>query len=196
MVIGIDIDDTISDTCEVMLNYAQEYTIDVLKREPILESKSCNNHFYIQYLHNWKEGEDIGFLECAYEKIITEAKPKTLAVKYLKKLHDEGNKIILITARWEAKNFDVKKTTEKWIEANDVPCDKLILNAENKLIAAKQENLDIFIDDSFSNCQMVSSSGIKTFLMDTRFNVGLNDEKIERVFSWPHLYMKIKQISN
>ena len=37
----------------------------------------------------------------------------------------------------------------------------------NKAVAAKQENLDIFIDDSFKNCQMVADLGIKTFIMDT-----------------------------
>ena len=51
MIIGIDIDDTISDTYEVMMNYAQEYTINVLKREPILnESADCSNHFYTKYM--------------------------------------------------------------------------------------------------------------------------------------------------
>lgn len=196
MIIGIDIDDTIADTCEIMLNYAQEYTIDVLKREPILKDGNCNTHFYVQYLHGWKEGEDIEFLKEAYEKIIVETRPKTLAIKYLQKLHDEGHKIVLITARWEADNFDVVKTTQEWIKTNNVPCDKLIINAENKLIACKQENVDLFIDDSFSNCQMVSGSGIKTFLMDTRSNKGLKDERFERVFSWPHIYMKIKEMEN
>lgn len=191
MIIGIDIDDTISDTCEVMLNYAQEYTVNVLKREPILREESCNTHYYVKYLHNWKEGEDIEFLNEYYEKIITEIRPKTLAIKYLQKLHEEGNKIILITARWESNNFDVFKKTQEWIEKYNVPCDKLIINAENKLIAAKQENIDLFIDDSFMNCQMVSKAGIKTFLMDTRANTGLKDEKIKRVFSWPHVYMEI-----
>ena len=195
MIIGIDIDDTIADTCEIMLNYAQEYTIDVLKREPILKEGSCNTHFYVQYLHNWKEGEDIDFLNTAYEKIITETRPKTLAIKYLQKLHNEGHKIVLITARWESDKFDVRKTTENWVKQNNVPCDKLIINTENKLIAAQQENIDLFIDDSFSNCQKVSENGIKTFLMDTRANTGLKDDKIERVFSWPHIYMKIKEMT-
>ncbi len=196
MIIGIDIDDTIADTCEIMLNYAQEYTIDVLKKEPILKDGNCNTHFYIQYLHDWKEGEDIEFLNEFYEKIITETRPKTLSIKYLQKLHDEGNKIVLITARWESDKFDVINTTKKWIKKNNVPCDKLIVNAENKLIACKQENVELFIDDSFLNCQMVSESGIKTFLMDTRANKGLENKNIERVFSWPHIYMKIKQIEN
>ena len=43
---------------------------------------------------------------------------------------------------------------------------------------------------------MVSSAGIKTFIMDTRVNKGLKDDKIERIYSWPHLYMKLKKLEN
>ena len=192
MIIGVDIDDTITDTYEVMMNYAQKYTIDVLKREPIInESLNCADHFYTKYLHDWQEGEDLQFLNEYYEKIIKNVKPKTLAVEYLKKLQDEGNKIFLITARWETDNFNVRKVTQEWVIKNNIPCDKLIINAENKLIAAKQENIDVFIDDSFENCKMIADNGIKTFLMDTRVNRGLKEDKIKRVYSWPHLYMKL-----
>ena len=194
MIIGIDIDDTITDTYEVLVNYAQEYSIDVLKKEPILKEGHCNNHFYTQHLLDWKNGEDINFLNEYYEKIITEVRPRTLAIKYLKKLHDEGKKIILITARWQPENLDVEVETKKWIEKYNIPCDKLIINAENKVIAAKQENIDVFIDDSFKNCQMVSEIGIKTYLMDSRTNKELVDSKIERIYSWPHLYMRLKEI--
>lgn len=195
MIIGIDIDDTISDTCEMMFNFAQEYTINVLKREPNIREDSCKTHFYIQHSHNFKDNEDIEFLKEYYYQIITEVKPKTLAVKYLKKLQEEGHKIVLITARWEADYIDTRKLTQEWIKRNDIPCDKLIINAENKLIAAKRENIDLFIDDSFSNCDMVSSSGIRTFLMDSRANKGLKNDKFERVYSWPHIYYKLKEIS-
>ncbi len=193
MIIGIDIDDTITDTYEVMVNYAQEYTINILKREPIINENNCPDHFYAKFLHNWQGEEDLEFLKDYYKKIIVNVKPKTLALDYLKKLHDEGNKIILITARWTADYFDVEKLTKEWISKNNIPCDKLIINAENKLIAAKQENIDVFIDDSFKNCKMIADNGIKTFLMDTRVNRGLEDEKIKRVYSWPHLYMKLKE---
>lgn len=194
MIIGIDIDDTITDTYEVMMSYAAEYTAKVLKKEPILNEKTnCDNHFYMRDLNDWKDGEDYKFLEKYYENIIINVKPKTLALEYLNKLHEEGNKIVLITARWEANNFDVRKTTEEWIKKNNIPCDKLIINAENKLVAAKQENIDIFIDDSYKNCKMVSESGIKTYIMDTRVNRGLEDKNIKRVFSWPHLYYLLKK---
>ena len=32
---------------------------------------------------------------------------------------------------------------KEWLKENNVPYDKLIVNAENKAVAAKQENLDI-----------------------------------------------------
>ncbi len=91
MIIGIDIDDTITDTYEVMVNYAQEYTINNLKREPILNEGNCSDHFYARFLHNWQNEEDIDFLKDYYEKIIVNVRPKTLALDYLKKIHDEGN---------------------------------------------------------------------------------------------------------
>ena len=194
MIIGIDIDDTISDTYEVMINYAQEYQINELKKEPILKKGSCNTHFYLTYLLDWNNGEDKEFLNEYYEKIVKETKPRTLALKYLQKLHEDGNKIVLITARREAENFNVRKATENWIKANNIPCDKLIINAKNKLIAAQSENVDVFIDDSFSNCKQISDAGIKTFLMDSRSNKEFEDEKIERIYSWPHAYMKINQL--
>ncbi len=195
MIIGIDIDDTITDTYEVMMNYAQEYTIEKLKREPLInETNSCNNHLYVQYLHNWNKNEDLEFLEEYYEKIINEVRPKTLALKYLNKLHEEGHKIILITARWETDYTDIVGLTREWLNKNNVPYDKLIVNAENKAVAAEQENLDIFIDDSFKNCQMVSDLGIKSFLMDTRTNRELFDDRIKRVYSWPHLYEIFKNM--
>lgn len=193
MIIGVDIDDTISDTYEVLVNYAQEYTIDVLKKEPIINMGNCDTHYYTQYLYDWKNGEDIDFLNQYYEKVIENVIPKTLAVKYLKRLHEEGNKIVLITARWVTDNFDVVQKTKEWIERYNIPCDKLIINAENKLIAAKEENVDVFIDDSFQNCKLLSENGIRTYMMDSRTNRNMKIENVERVFSWPHIYMKLRK---
>lgn len=196
MIIGIDIDDTIADTYEVMFNYGQEYTMNVLKREPIIQKiNTCNNHLYTKSIYNWTDEEEINFFRLYYKKIITDVIPKTLSLKYLQKLKDDGNKIILITARWQPEDFDldVENETKKWIEKNNVPCDKLVINAIDKQEIAKNENIDVFIDDSFKNCEAVSDIGIKTYIMDTRVNRELNRNDIERVYSWPHVYMKLKK---
>lgn len=198
MIIGIDIDDTISDTYEVMFNYGQEYTANILNREPIIkELTNCNSHFYTKSIYNWTDEEEKRFFELYYEKIIKNVNPKTLALEYLQKLKDEENKIVLITARWQPEKFDldVEKETKNWIEKNNIPYDKLIINAINKEDIAKRENIDVFIDDSFKNCEAVSNIGIKTYIMDTRANKGLKRDDIERVYSWPHVYMKLKKIN-
>lgn len=195
MIIGIDIDDTITDTYEVMFNYAQEYTVNVLKKEPIIkEVNLCNTHSYIEALYDWTEEEDKEFWKLYYEKNLKEVKPKTLALECLQKLQKEGYKIILITARIQPNNYhlDVQNETEKWLERNNIPYDKLIINGRHKEKIAQEENIDIFIDDSFHNCQAVSDVGIKTYIMDTRVNRGLDTKNIERVYSWPHVYMKLK----
>lgn len=194
MIIGIDIDDTIADTYEVMFNYAQEYTVNFLKKDATIKKLTdCQTHMYIKELFDWNDEEDMPYLEQYYEKIIRNTRPKTIAVDYLKKLKEDGNKIIIITARWTADFVDVEKLTREWIEKYEIPCDKLIINAENKLIAAKMENIDVFVDDSFKNCKSISDNGIKTYIMDTRVNRAFSDSKIERVFSWPHLYQKFQE---
>ena len=193
MIIGIYIDDTITDTYEVTFNYAQDYTINVLKRDGQIHEIDCNTHMYAKSLCGWKDDEDIDFFRMYYERIINETKPKTLALEYLNKLHEDGNKIVIITARWETDYIDVKKLTEEWIKKYNIPCDKLIINAENKGVAALEENVDVFIDDSYRNCKAISNLGIKTYIMDTRVNRNLNDEKIKRVYSWPHFYKELEE---
>ena len=70
----------------------------------------------------------------------------------------------------------------------------IIINSHNKLEIANEEKIDIFIDDSFKNCQMVADLGIKTFIMDTRTNRNLEDERLKRVYSWPHFYEVFKNM--
>jgi len=195
MILGIDIDDTISNTYNVIMGYAQEYTIDVLKREPNLrKGVTCTNHLYTQYLHDWAEGEDMKFLKLYYERILKEVEPKTLAKKYLDKIHEEGNKIVIITARWKNEYFDVVKATEEWLTKHQIPYDDLVTDASDKLSICQEKKIDLFIDDSLYNCNKVAEAGIKSFVMDTIINRGEDNPLVSRVYSWPHVYMKMKEI--
>lgn len=191
MVFGIDIDDTISDTTEKMFNLVQKFIVEDLKREPLIDEVPIYTHHVIETIHGLSEEEFTSFLVKYYRELTEGVIPKTFSVEYLKKLKDEGNKIVLITARIETTDFDVKKSTEEWLKKYDIPYDKLIINAKTKLKAAQEEKVDVFIDDSFMNCSDVSKSGIKAYLMDSRGNRGLNPEGFERIYSWPHLYYKL-----
>lgn len=194
MNIGIDIDDTISDTYNTMIPYAQKYTIEDLKRSGDINKKyETITHKYIQFMHGWNEKEDLGFWDKYYEEMVSAVKVKPFAREIMEKLHKD-NKIIIITARWEKENKTIQPITLKWLKDNKIPYDKIIFDSHDKLKIAKENDIDLFIDDSIKNCKDVSEGGIKTFIMDAMLNRTYSDEKITRVYSWPHIYQEYENI--
>ena len=192
MNIGIDIDDTIANTYDVLFNYAQNYTINDIGKEIKNVDRNCITHMYCTEFHNWNQKEDKEFLEKYYEKTVLNVQPKMYAVENIKKLKENGDSIYLITARFLSDKFDVEKLTKEWLEKYKIPYDKLILNSQNKVIVAQENEIDIFIDDSIKNCTQMANAEIKTYMMDTIVNKNFENENIERVYSWPHLYQKIE----
>ena len=190
MNIGIDIDDTISETFETLLPYAQRYTIEDLKKESKVHlDGNLKNHFYIVYMNDWDEKEATDFWSRYYGELLKKLNIKTFAADVIKKLKKQGNKIYLITARWEMRSDNVKKITETWLKENDVEYDYLFMNADDKLKIIQENNIDIFIDDSFNNCKkIVDNSDTTVYMMTSRVNCNLEDDKITRVFSWPQIY--------
>ncbi|MCI8545967.1 MAG: hypothetical protein HFJ44_01890 [Clostridia bacterium] len=194
MNIGIDIDDTISNSYETIIPYAQKYQIEELHKSPILDrSGEFSTHKYTKALHNWNEEEENIFWEKYYTSMLPKMSAKALASESIKEL-SKNNKIYLITARWDTEKKEVEKITIKWLADNEIVYDKLILNAGTKLESCKKYNIDLFIDDSFKNCKELTENGIRTFIMDSQVNQKCNDEKIKRVYSWPHICQEVSKI--
>lgn len=189
MNIGIDIDDTISDTFEALLAYSQKYTIEDLKRESNIDiNKDYLNHLYIESASGWNDIETKNFWEKYYEDILKAVNIKNFASKVINNKRKNGDKIFLITARWDMPNFDTKKLTEDWLLENNVQYDKLFMNASDKVQLVKENNIDLFIDDSFNNCKQISeNTNAKVYMMTSLVNKNLGDKKIKRVFSWPEI---------
>ena len=198
MNIGIDIDDTISETFETLLPYAQKYTIEDLKRESkVTIDSNFSNHFYIVYMNEWNENEAIDFWNKYYGEILRQVNIKKFAAEVINKLKEEGHKIYLITARWDMPNDNVKEITAKWLEKNQVEYDELIINASDKLKLVKEKKIDVFIDDSFKNCKSIAdNTNVQVYMMTSRVNGSLGDKKIKRVFSWPEIYDLLNNTKN
>lgn len=190
MNIGIDIDDTISETFETLLPYSQKYTIEDLKRESkIFIDNNCTNHFYILNTNGWNEKEAVEFWKKYYAEILRKVNIKKFASEIINKLRQEGHKIYLITARWDMDKDNVEAITKQWLKDNKVEYDGLFLNANDKLTIAKENNIDLFIDDSFNNCKTIAdNSNIKVYIMNSIVNGNIQDENIKKVFSWPEIY--------
>lgn len=188
MKFGIDIDDTIADTYEIICVYAYEYTMNVLKREVKLNFCNCRQHDYSKTIFGWTDEESDKFWDLYLDKIFLNVKPFSLCSEYLSKLRNEGNEIIFITARY---GESVERLTKEWLQKNNIIYDKLIVEAQYKGKVALENNIDIFIDDSLQNCIEVSNLGIKSFLMNTRTNGELETGEITRVYNWLDIYNKI-----
>ena len=191
MRIGIDIDDTISDTYELSFAYAQKYTIEELGRDGKIKDFVASHHNYLNVMHSWTEEEEMNFWHKYYGDIIKEIKPLTFAVETINKLKAEGHEIVLITARWPEPGCDIPGLTLEWLRENGICYDEIVMDAQNKGQVALEKKIDLFIDDSFKNCQSVANVGIKTFLMNTRTNQGLEAENVTRVYSWPDINNRI-----
>ncbi|MBQ7411252.1 MAG: hypothetical protein IJW20_07725 [Clostridia bacterium] len=191
---GIDIDDTISNTFETFLPYMKKFVEEDLKRKLDLNLESKVDYYNVIEKYNLSEDEARKFWVDYFVKIIENVIPKKSSVEIINKIKENGNKVFLITARFDDGIIDVRAVTEKWLEANNIKYDKLIIDSQNKLEIAKQENIDIFLDDSIRNCEMLSSGNIKTYMFSTENNKYYENENISKVSSWDEFYENIKEV--
>lgn len=194
MNIGIDIDDTISNTLEVSIDYARKYVKNDLHRNVKEDYNSSKDHNYIRSIFGLSRAEESDFWSKYFIPTAKEVVPKAGSVEAINKLKEEGNKIIIVTARWNQEGFDAKEDSEKWLKKQGIKYDKIITNATNpgeKAEVAKKEKLDVFIDDSIQNCEEVADSGTKSFLFTTKANEYYDMKKATRVNSWKEIFDKI-----
>lgn len=193
MNIGIDIDDTISNTYETLLPYLENYIKNILKKD-FYNQESKIDYYRLQDRYGITKEEENQFWIDNYVEIMEKVVPKKSSVEIIKKIKDKGNKIFLITARLENPLVDIIELTEKWLRKYNIEYDKLIINSHNKLEIAKKENIDIFIDDSVRNCEMLANGNIKTYMLLTKNNEFYENEKIIKVNSWDEFYNDIKEV--
>lgn len=194
MNIGIDIDDTLSNSFESVFADSQKFDIEELGNSgEVKQYGKISNHNYIETMYShWTPEQTDLFWKKYFINMLTKAIPKTYAPEIVQKIKQEGNKVIIITSRYEVvqrKNI-IEDYTKQWLKKNDIPYDELIMNAQNKLEVAAKAKVDLFIDDSISHCTKMQEGKIKALLYTTIMNQSLDVPELERVYSWPQIYIK------
>ena len=187
MRIGIDIDDTMTDTFDYLMPYISEFfgvSLEYLKN---------NNISYNTFTEKMKERQ-LEFARGYYDRVIPNTPFKDNVSDYIRKIKELGNEIIIITARNNKLYRDEYKTTIEELKNNDILYDKLICDF-NKDKVCKQEKIDLFIDDSIFNCNKVCSLGIKTIVFNSKINIDI-PTKLPRVNDWDELYEIIKNMND
>ena len=190
MRIGIDIDDTITNIKDKLTNAALEYAKSLNKNVQNIDYNIVdiyNNGNIYQKLFNFNYEELKYFLGTIQEEITDNAIPRENCVEVINKLHNDGNEIYIITARDKEFHEDPYLQSNEFLDKNSIYYDKLIVNARNKAMACIENNIDLLIDDSISNCLNSDNFGIDTITIGNKNNRG-----IKNVDSWEEIYDYIK----
>ena len=182
--IGIDIDDTITNSSIVIKRYLKKHLgSDVVKNNfrGIMRGNYVNEtleSFYSKY------GIEMG----------NAIKVKKNAKEVINKLHDEGHKIIIVTAR--SNNFygNAQEFCINYLKQNGIKYDKLFTSQIYKSKLCIDENIDLMIDDSIDTVDEILNLGKKSILFSSSLNK--NEKcKSKRLNSWKEVYNYIQKIN-
>ncbi len=178
MRIGIDIDDTITDTYPVYLSLISVYY--GLDYNKLLKNKPSYKE-----LHKTLPDYD-KFIKDCFHLMAKMAPLKKNVVEILNKLKEKGCEIVIITARNQEEYTTPYKISYDYLTKNNVPFDKMIIGAKDKGLQCVSEGIDVFIDDNVGNCRAVRDKGIKTIRFDSGFKE--RDNSLINVKSWNEVY--------
>lgn len=197
MRIGIDIDDTIANTFELIAQNALKYTRE--KINPNFEvSKNAGKTITMQpykEMFDWTDEQDKAFWEANnFGEYILSVPIKEDAAKVIERLY-ENNEIYIITARSPEKLGEkAGELTKKWLEMNKIKYHHLYMSAEEKIGICLENKIDIFIDDAYHHCKKMSQNNIKAFMMCSEMNKGIEDDSICIVHNWKEIDEKLKDM--
>lgn len=190
MRIGIDIDNVILETDEVLLE-------EFLKEDKNKRNKGIINKdlYLMSGMFDWSKEEIDEFLHINMENIAKNLKPKENAKYYIDKLLNEGHEIYLISNRSTKQYKNAFETTTNNLKDNEINYTKLIITETNdKSIACLENNIDIMIDDRPSNCFKLFDKNIKCILFKSKYEKRVFDE-FDVINNWNELYILLNKMT-
>lgn len=191
MKIGVDLDGVVFDSEKEFRVYSELYdTLDLKKN-----SKIDNRELKFQDRFQWSQEETETFLKKYHKQIMKESNFMPGAKIVLKLLKEEGNNLILITARGGINKDMIKITEERLKESGMDIFDKYYWATENKDEICQKENIDIMIDDFYKKCESIANKKIKTIYLKDAPSYDLKqNEYIKVLYNWGEIYRYIKEM--
>jgi len=197
MRLGFDLDEVISQTAKMAIDYTNER----LKCDCKFDSLES---FYFEQ-NNFSDDPDEqkaivdSLCHAVFDAdLLATAEPYPDAVKVLRKLKHQGHKIFIITKRYR-KDIDV---TTEWLQLNKIPFEKVVVtDFREKGVFANRLKLDFFLDDLEENLYEMYKAKAHwhkgLFLITRPWNVNkyIDASKIRRIDNWNDIF-KIISIGN
>ena len=190
MIIGLDIDNVISDFDGGM----QPLFLKEDKNKRNTGVIDANLH-YMKGMFDWSDEEVEEFLATVCEDCAKRLRIRRGAREYINKLIQDGHEIVLITYRKEPNFLNGEKTTKDWLKAKRINYHKLVLSASpNKTEECRKNNIDVMFDDRAGYVYKMREEGVNCVLVLTKYN--LKERKnLPHVGSWKELYNCVNNLS-
>lgn len=189
MNIGIDVDDVLYDTSAEVGKLIDKSGNPILKEHRLEMMRGAMSEL---------PEEVAQFIKDTILIYTNNAKPLDNAIEVLKKLKAENHRIVFITARSNNIRSGVVDATlnsfKKYGIEEGIAYDKIVFYGADKVGVCKQENIDLFVDDSPVNCQLVKDSGIDVIAFKSKVTAdAINKSGLPSASSWNELYEMIKK---
>lgn len=197
--IGVDVDGVLADIEKYQLKYGKKYFNNV-------DEKNINYEgFDIKEIFNCTDSEREKFwVKYIWNYCLKEPARKNASI-VLRKLHNEGNKIYIITSRAHVTENNIvgeifRKMLYTWLDNEKIPYDDITLCAEknseiDKYTACQKYDIDVMIDDKYENVMCLQEI-TKVLCFDAKYNQRCVGDNIIRVHSFNEVYDQIKKIEN
>ena len=195
MNIGIDIDGVLTDLENYIKTVGKKYMIE----NNLGFDDTMNTNSIFGFL---SKEDSHQFWDTHWEKYATSIKVRENASNIIEKLKNDGNKIIIITARTYDSQIvkrgikrqkNMEKLIIKWLDKNNIMYDKIVFSNLNKLKACLNNKIDIMIEDSISNIEQLKNH-MKLLCFDAKYNHSYTNNQIYRVYKWDDVYNIISKI--
>ncbi len=186
--LGIDIDDTITNTNSYLIECAKEY--DKLIGNKGFQDEDAYDFTEMFY---WTLDDKKGFFNYVKEN---EKLMNVSLRKDFREVYDELIKMVkiyFISSRSEKSYKIPYNQTKKWLEDNHINYEKLYVGIKEKGIICKENKIDLFIDDFINQCEDAKKYGINAILMTTDYN---KSSDLKRFDNWHQILEYIRKCEN
>lgn len=188
MRIGIDIDNTITDTLPLLKEYCKKYNDEVVKRNLKMNEKG----YITSNLYDWTREEENDFFQKYMDTVRMNVELKPNAKEVINRLKQE-HEIYIITARKTRSDKDAYELSKEYLDKNEITYDRLVTECEDKLEYCLQNQIDVMIDDEPQNVNAISQK-LPVIVFKGIMNEECEGENIYKAEDWNEVYEIIKKM--
>lgn len=182
MKIGIDLDGTIADNLNLLVDTLNLHCGKALVGDEIYQYNLCK-------VYSISEAEFFSLMSEREEEIITTSPVIPFARRNIQQLVKEGWQVHIITAR----NPRYSNVTEKWLRQQNIPYSGLhLLDSHDKLEVCKELGVRLMIEDNIHNSYQLANDGINVILFNAPHNRFWPWKGI-RCRSWNQIYKSVNR---